>query len=277
MTDSGSGQRDQGQQPDGTPDGTGRGQDASDGYRPSASWETSRGNSWQDTTPYESAPAQGAPAQETWPTYPGQDEPADQGSASSYGSGSYGSASSHGSANSYGSAASYGSASDLYGQPAPGVPPVYGPPDYSQAPPQPGYSQPGYAQPTYGQPTYGPPDYGQPGYGQPGYGQVQPNQYGAAPYQQPGYASYPLPNHPKAVTALVLGILGLVLCPFVGIGGFVVGRGARREIEAAPGQWGGQGLATAGWVLGIVSIVSSAIVIVYGVVAIIIFAVESTQ
>jgi hypothetical protein len=42
----------------------------------------------------------------------------------------------------------------------------------------------------------------------------------------------------------------------------------RREIDAAPGQWGGRGLATAGWVLGILSIVYAALVLVFTVIGI---------
>ncbi len=87
------------------------------------------------------------------------------------------------------------------------------------------------------------------------------------PYQQPVYgAGYVLPNHPQATTALILGIVGLALCPFVGIGGFVLGGRARREIDASPGQWSGRGVATAGWVLGIIAIVYAALVLVYVVV-----------
>ena len=82
------------------------------------------------------------------------------------------------------------------------------------------------------------------------------------PYQQPVYGYVP-PNHPQATTAMILGIVGLALCPFVGIAGFVMGGRVRREIDAAPGQWGGRGPATAGWVLGIISIVYAALVLAY--------------
>jgi hypothetical protein len=74
--------------------------------------------------------------------------------------------------------------------------------------------------------------------------------YGAAPTQ-----------HPQAVTALVLGILGVVLgfsCAvggLLGIGGIVLGRRVRREIDAEPGRFTGRGAATAGLVTGILGIV----------------------
>jgi hypothetical protein len=83
---------------------------------------------------------------------------------------------------------------------------------------------------------------------QPSYGGVSP--YGAVPTQ-----------HPQAVTALVLGILGTVLglsCAvggLFGIGGIVLGRRARREIDAEPGRYTGRGAATAGFVTGVIGIV----------------------
>ena len=111
---------------------------------------------------------------------------------------------------------------------------------------------------------YPQPDYGsqQPAYGATARVYGQQPAYGVNPYQQPVYGYVP-PNHPQATTALILGIVGLALCPFVGIAGFVMGGRVRREIDAAPGQWGGRGLATAGWVLGIISIVYAALVLAY--------------
>ena len=49
----------------------------------------------------------------------------------------------------------------------------------------------------------------------------------------------------------MLGILGLVLCPFIcSILALVFGYQARREIDASSGMMGGRGNATAGIVLG---------------------------
>ena len=80
----------------------------------------------------------------------------------------------------------------------------------------------------------------------------------------PGYAAYgPPPNHPQAVTAFVLGLVGLVVCTPVGIGGLVIGGRVRKEIDAAPGQYSGRGLATAGWVLGIISVVLLVLAVVF--------------
>lgn len=58
----------------------------------------------------------------------------------------------------------------------------------------------------------------------------------------------------KAVSALVLGILGVFVVPLVcSILAIVLGRQAKREIEADP-HLGGDAMATAGTVLGIVGI-----------------------
>lgn len=62
----------------------------------------------------------------------------------------------------------------------------------------------------------------------------------------------PPPNASNAVTALVLGILGIVLCPFLGPLAWVLGRKGEQEVDASGGALAGRGLATAGKVLGMV-------------------------
>jgi hypothetical protein len=100
---------------------------------------------------------------------------------------------------------------------------------------QPGHwDQPGQAPP----PGYGPPGYGPPGYGQPGYG-------------PPVYA----PDHPRATTSLVLGILGVVVCQVIAPFAWVMGRKTVAEIDASHGAVGGRGAAQAGYILGIVGTV----------------------
>ena len=67
----------------------------------------------------------------------------------------------------------------------------------------------------------------------------------------PDHAPPPGPQqtNSKAITALVLGILGVVLCPLViSIPAIIVGNQARAEINQTGA--GGAGLATAGIVLG---------------------------
>jgi hypothetical protein len=92
-----------------------------------------------------------------------------------------------------------------------------------------------------------PPGYGGQPYGTPGgYGQG----YG---YPQ-GYGGYQPPrDHPKATTALVLGILSLVLCQILGPFALVIGRRAVKDIDASGGALGGRGQATAGWVCGLIA------------------------
>ena len=95
------------------------------------------------------------------------------------------------------------------------------------------------------------------------------NPYQVSPYQpnpyQPSYGGsspygFVPTQHPQAVTALVLGILGVVFgatCAvggLFGIGGIVLGRRARREIDAEPGRFTGRGAATAGIVTGILGL-----------------------
>jgi hypothetical protein len=156
---------------------------------------------------------------------------------------------------------------------APGAPQ----PGFSQPGPQPDHSQPAYSQPAYSQPAYtqpGPqpgPQAGysqpgpQPGYGQPGYSQPpQPNwsggqgTYGGPPVYQPK------PSNGIATAALVTGIIGLLTSWFV-LGGVlgvialvlgIVGVKKAREVST------GRGMAIAGIVLGILSIVVAIAVIV---------------
>ena len=59
----------------------------------------------------------------------------------------------------------------------------------------------------------------------------------------------------KATAALVLGILGLVFCPFIcSIAALVLGYQARGEIDSSGGRQGGRSNATAGIVLGWIGI-----------------------
>jgi hypothetical protein len=102
--------------------------------------------------------------------------------------------------------------------------------------------------------------------GQPPYGQQQP--YGHQPY--PGSLG-PRPNHKDAVPSLVLGILSLVMCGFfTGIPAIVLGRRARRDIAASSGALDGEGMATAGFVLGLISTVVAGVALLV-VVAVFIF------
>ena len=78
------------------------------------------------------------------------------------------------------------------------------------------------------------------------------------PYAQPAYQQgvpsgyYPQQDHPKATTALVLGILGLVVCGVLAPFAWQMGRRTMEEIDASQGRLGGRGAAQAGYVMGII-------------------------
>ncbi|HEU4908524.1 MAG TPA: hypothetical protein VFT17_06650 [Propionibacteriaceae bacterium] len=128
------------------------------------------------------------------------------------------------------------------------------------------------------------PSYGDPGqpYGESPYG----NPYEANPYQTSfggvspyGAPSMPSPTpttpHPQAALALILGILGTVLgfgCiigGLVGIGGIVVGRRVKNEIDADPGRYSGRSQAVAGIVTGIIGVSICVLVTLFIVLAIV--------
>lgn len=127
-----------------------------------------------------------------------------------------------------------------------GPPPAYpaGEPPQQQSWPQPGDpSHPPGAAPY-------PPAY--PPAGQPGW----------APHAGvPAFPTYVLPDHPRATAALVVGLVSVAgaftcLVPILASPvAWVIGAQARREIRNAPQQWGGEGQATAGMVLGIIGTV----------------------
>jgi hypothetical protein len=138
----------------------------------------------------------------------------------------------------------------------------FGPPQYG-----PGYGQQTYGGQPYGGQTYGGQPYGQPPpYGHPaqptmpyGYGPGGPGPY--------GWPSPPLPTG-RSVASMVLGIISLVVVStcwgsFLGIitSPIALGLGlsARRAVDR--GELGGRGQAVAGFVMGIVGTVLSAIII----------------
>ncbi len=89
--------------------------------------------------------------------------------------------------------------------------------------------------------------------GLPSYGSATPPP-GGYPPQAPGGYGVPPQNNGKAITALVLGLVSFLCCgPFTGIPAFFIGRKAKREIAASNGTQTGEGLATAGWILGLIS------------------------
>ncbi|MDD2695842.1 MAG: DUF4190 domain-containing protein [Anaerolineales bacterium] len=68
-------------------------------------------------------------------------------------------------------------------------------------------------------------------------------------------APYSPPNSSLSVVSLVLGILGLTFLPVIGsIAAVITGAMAKKEIRASRGAVAGEGLATAGIVMGWIGI-----------------------
>ena len=90
--------------------------------------------------------------------------------------------------------------------------------------------------------------------------QQPPGQPGDTPAPAPapppasGQVPAPAPESAsgKSVTALVLGIVGIVLCTPVAIAAWIVGHQERTDISAGRSPQAGLGMATAGWILGII-------------------------
>ena len=71
-------------------------------------------------------------------------------------------------------------------------------------------------------------------------------------YGAPGYPPLSPPDHPKAVTALVLGTLGLIACQVLSPFAWAMGKKTVAEIDASGGRLGGRGQAQAGYILGVI-------------------------
>ena len=99
--------------------------------------------------------------------------------------------------------------------------------------------------------------------GQPPYGSYPPGQYGA-----PGYGFAP-PDHPQAVTVLILGIVSVAVCGFVAPFAWVMGNRVVREIEASNGQLGGHSQAQVGRIIGIVYTCLLGLALLIGVLALV--------
>ena len=72
------------------------------------------------------------------------------------------------------------------------------------------------------------------------------------------------PQNQKAVWSLVLGILGIVCCGLIAaIPAVILGHLAKKEVAAAAGAQRGEGMAQAGFILGIIGIVLSVLVVLF--------------
>jgi hypothetical protein len=70
-----------------------------------------------------------------------------------------------------------------------------------------------------------------------------------------GYGMAAVPNDSQATLSLVLGIIGVLCCFLLAPVALFIGNSSRQRIQASGGALGGYGLATAGFVLGIVGTV----------------------
>jgi hypothetical protein len=68
---------------------------------------------------------------------------------------------------------------------------------------------------------------------------------------------------------MILGIVGFVTCGITGPFAIWLARKGKREIQASGGTQGGDGMATAGLILGIIDLVFLAIVFIYFVIVVI--------
>lgn len=93
------------------------------------------------------------------------------------------------------------------------------------------------------------------------------------PYQsgyQPPYGE--VREHPQGTLILVLGILSLVICGFLGPVAWVMGNNALAEIDQNPGAYTNRGQVQAGRICGIIATV----LLILGVVVFILVAVASS-
>lgn len=85
----------------------------------------------------------------------------------------------------------------------------------------------------------------------------------------------PVRSSGKATASLVCGILGLILCGiFTAIPAIILGGQAIREIDASGGAISGRGQASAGRVLGFISVALTVIVVIIWLV-VVVFAASS--
>ena len=86
--------------------------------------------------------------------------------------------------------------------------------------------------------------------------------------QQPQFTSPVQPEKAssKAITALVLGILGIVCCAPCAIAAWIIGAGELKQIKAGLSSTAGKGFAQAGMIMGIVGTVLLILGIIFAII-----------
>lgn len=67
----------------------------------------------------------------------------------------------------------------------------------------------------------------------------------------------------------MLGILSVVCCPILGPVALFIGNASRQRIAASAGALGGGGMATAGFILGIIGTVFLALAVIYVIIVVV--------
>ncbi len=80
----------------------------------------------------------------------------------------------------------------------------------------------------------------------------------------------------RGVVVLVLGILGLVVCPICGIIAWVMGKGDLPEMEAGRMDPSGMGLTKAGKICGMIAVILAIVGICFWIMFVVCFAVAGT-
>lgn len=80
-----------------------------------------------------------------------------------------------------------------------------------------------------------------------------------------GYPAYgpPPPDHPQAITVLILGIVGMMFCQVCAPFAWVIGRRTLNEIDASGGTVGGRSNVMVGYIMGIIG----SVLLIFGVLA----------
>ncbi len=117
---------------------------------------------------------------------------------------------------------------------------------------------------SYGQQSYGdqPGPQGYDQQGSQGYGQAPPPPPPGGGYGAPGGYGQPQSTSPLAIVSLVTGIIGILCCNYfvLSIAAIVTGYLGRKQIAQSGGAQKGDGLAKAGFILGIVGVVLGIII-----------------